>query len=62
MLLPQPAMAGCGIGAGWTRYLSFPAAIDSELALCMQECRLKAQASNEQLVALGGIGVGVINS
>lgn len=39
-------------------YLSFPGAIDPKLALCLQECKLKAQATNENIVAMAGIGIG----
>ena len=39
-------------------YLSFPGAIDPELAICLQECKLKAQDSNEHVIAMAGIGIG----
>lgn len=39
-------------------YLSFPGAIDPELAIYLQECKLKAQCSNEHVIALAGIGIG----
>ncbi|MBN8223486.1 MAG: hypothetical protein J0L89_01550 [Xanthomonadales bacterium] len=39
-------------------YLSFPGAIEPELAVCLQECKLKAQDSNEHVIAMAGIGIG----
>jgi len=39
-------------------YLSFPGAIESELALWLQECKLKAQSSNDRVLAMAGIGLG----
>jgi len=39
-------------------YLSFPGAIEQELALYLQECKVKAQASNEHVIAMAGIGIG----
>lgn len=39
-------------------YLSFPGAIDPELAICLQECKELAQSNDERISALGGIGIG----
>lgn len=39
-------------------YLSFPGVIGPKLALWLQECKLKAQACNENVVALAGIRLG----
>ena len=39
-------------------YLSFPGGIDPDLAVWLQDCKLKAQASNERVVAMAGIGLG----
>ena len=39
-------------------YLSFPGAIDPDLALWLQECKENAQANNEHVIARGGIGIG----
>lgn len=39
-------------------YVSFPGAIDPELAIWLQECKESAQASNEHVIARGGIGIG----
>ncbi|MCJ0825947.1 replication initiation factor domain-containing protein [Luteimonas sp. 50] len=39
-------------------YLSFPGGIDPDLAVWLQECKLKAQSSNDHVMALGGIGMG----
>ena len=39
-------------------YLSFAGGIDSELAIWLQQCKERAQASNENVVAMAGIGLG----
>lgn len=39
-------------------YVSFPGAIDPKLALVLQECKERAQSSNEHVVSMGGIGIG----
>ncbi|NDK39602.1 hypothetical protein DT603_12190 [Pseudoxanthomonas gei] len=39
-------------------YLSFPGGIDPALALCLQECKLKAQSSNEHVISAAGICIG----
>ncbi|MEO6983492.1 MAG: hypothetical protein ABI072_10320 [Edaphobacter sp.] len=39
-------------------YLSFTGAIDPKLALYLQECKLRAQSSNEEVISLGGIRIG----
>lgn len=39
-------------------YLSFQGGIDPDLAVCLQDCKLKAQASNEHFVSMAGIGLG----
>lgn len=39
-------------------YLSFPGAVDPKLAICLQECKVMAQASNELVVAEAGIKIG----
>lgn len=38
-------------------YLSFQGGIDPDLAICLQECKLKAQSINEHTLSLAGIGV-----
>jgi hypothetical protein len=39
-------------------YLSFPGAIDPELAVGLQECKLMAQSSNEHVISTAGIDIG----
>src|SRR6476660_2764754 len=39
-------------------YLSFPGAIDGELAVCLHNLKLMAQASNEQVVSEAAIKMG----
>ena len=39
-------------------YVSFPGGIDPELAVWLQECKLRAQANSEHIVSLAGIGIG----
>jgi hypothetical protein len=39
-------------------YLSFPGGIEPDLAVWLQECKQKAQASNERVVAMAGIDIG----
>ena len=39
-------------------YLSYPGGIDPELAVWLQQCKQKAQTSNERVVAMAGIGIG----
>ena len=39
-------------------YLSFQGAIDPKLAVWLQECKVKAQASNEHVVSLAGVQLG----
>ena len=39
-------------------YLSFQGGIDPDLAVLLQECKLKAQSINEHAMSLAGIGVG----
>lgn len=39
-------------------YLSFPGAIDPDLAIGLQECKTMAQASNEHVVAAAGVTIG----
>src|SRR5690606_24552027 len=38
-------------------YLSFQGCIDPELAVWLQECKLKAQSINEHAISLAGIGI-----
>ena len=39
-------------------YLSFQGGIDPELAVWLQECKLRAQSQNENISSLGGVGLG----
>lgn len=38
-------------------YLSFQGGIEPDLAVCLQDCKLKAQSINEHTVSLAGIGI-----
>jgi hypothetical protein len=39
-------------------YVSFTGVVDPELADWLQQCKLKAQSSNEHVISLAGIGIG----